>query len=242
VRVYREPKLKNPLMVAAWPGMGYLAKISADYLREQLDAELFAEIHSPQGQILYRKGVAKLSPIRHRFYCYSEKDLVICSGDGQPQSPWETHKLANEVMDVAEKFNVRMIYTMAAFPSAYTGKPRVFGVVNKPELVKHLREHGVVVMEGEGRITGLNGIMIGVARRRKVDGVCLLGQISNPYIPQHRSAQSVLEVLTRMLDVKVDLTALEEQAKKVEESVRKRLKRPGREITRGRKEDLGYVS
>ena len=38
VNYVSEPKFTEPIMVAAWPGMGYLAKISADYLRRRLRA------------------------------------------------------------------------------------------------------------------------------------------------------------------------------------------------------------
>jgi len=44
VHYTERPSLKKPTMIAAWPGMGYLAKISADYLRRRLKATLFAEI------------------------------------------------------------------------------------------------------------------------------------------------------------------------------------------------------
>jgi hypothetical protein len=34
-----KPSLKNPTLIAAWPGMGMLARMSADYLIQQLDAK-----------------------------------------------------------------------------------------------------------------------------------------------------------------------------------------------------------
>ena len=44
IEYFEKPKLNNPKMIAAWPGMGFLAKISADYLRRQIKAKKFAEI------------------------------------------------------------------------------------------------------------------------------------------------------------------------------------------------------
>ena len=79
-----KPELDHPDMIAAWPGMGYIAKISADYLRRRLNAKLFAEVTYFHNMLVYNKGVGELSPIKHRFYVASSRNLIICVGDAQP--------------------------------------------------------------------------------------------------------------------------------------------------------------
>ena len=37
------PKLKNPIFIAAWPGMGEVAYRSALFLKEVLDFKMFAK-------------------------------------------------------------------------------------------------------------------------------------------------------------------------------------------------------
>ena len=76
MRYIFEPKLDHPDMIAAWPGMGYIAKISADYLRRRLNAKLFAEVIYYHNILVYNNGVGELSPIRHRFYVSVEKNLI----------------------------------------------------------------------------------------------------------------------------------------------------------------------
>jgi len=48
LNLYKEPKLRNPFMVAAWPGMGGVAIIAARYLTEQWDAQELGSIE-PEG-------------------------------------------------------------------------------------------------------------------------------------------------------------------------------------------------
>jgi proteasome assembly chaperone (PAC2) family protein len=105
--------------------MGYLAKISVDYLRRRLDAKKFAEVKFYQNAIIYKDGLATMPSIRHRFFAVPDRDLIICVGDAQPSIPEEAIKLAERVIDFASRFNVKRVYTMAAYPSDYPDEPRV---------------------------------------------------------------------------------------------------------------------
>jgi uncharacterized protein (TIGR00162 family) len=216
-----KPALKNPTLIAAWPGMGMLARMSADYLVQQLDAKHFAEIRSPSSDIYFKDGMGEFSQYRHRFYYYNGKqsDLIVCSGEIQPQTIGELTELANQVLDVAEMFGTKRVYTFAAVPNPHDVKPRVFGVVNKPELGEFLKEQGVQLVSGDGRITGLNGLLIGVAQQRRMEGICLLCEIRYLDIPQPRSAQTVLSALTNILGIEVDMSELESQAEDMEQKI-----------------------
>ena len=223
VHFKEKPSLRNPTLIAAWPGMGMLARMSTDYMIQQLDAKQFAEIRSPSNDIYFKEGMGKLSQYRHRFYYYNKKqnDLILCSGEIQPQSLSETHELANQVLDVAEEFGAKRVYTFAAIPNPNDVKPRVFGVVNQPRLREFLREKGVQLISGDGRITGLNGLLIGIAQQRKIEGICLLCEIRYLDIPQPRSAQIALNTLANILGIELDMSELEHQAEDMEQKIEK---------------------
>jgi uncharacterized protein (TIGR00162 family) len=223
IDIISEPKLKEPIMIAAWPGMGYLAKISADYLRRRLEAEKFIEIRYNQNAIIYKDSLAELPSIRHRFFAVPDRDLIICVGDSQPTTSEEAVSLAEQIVDIAEKYNVKMIYTMAAYPSDYTDAPKVYGVYTNERLKEKLDAFGVEFLEGEGAVNGLNGIIIGVAKNRGIDGVCLMGEIRYANVPQHLSSKAVLEKLSAILDLDVDTSQLVKRAEKIEASIRQSL-------------------
>lgn len=242
IHFYEKPKLRRASMIAAWPGMGMLAKLSADYLTQRLETRLFAEIYTPRNDIYFKGSVGELGVDKHRLYYWKgdQQDLVVCSGENQPKSLETIYKLANQVVDIAEEFDVSRIYTFAAVPHRYEEKPKVVGVVNKPELKGLLEEHGVMVAKGEGRIIGLNGLLIGVARGRGIEGICLMCEIRYLDIPQPRSSKAVLETLTSLLGIEVDMSGLERQAKEIDEKV-KRLKKRKTPVVRRPKEPR-YIS
>ena len=242
VHITKKPSLKNPTLIAAWPGMGMLARMSADYLIHHLGAKQFAEIRSPSNDIYFKKGLGEVSQYRHRFYYINRKqgDLIICGGEIQPQSLREIHELANKVLDVAEEFGAKRIYTFAALANPHDVKPRVFGIVNKAKLGDFLKEKGIQLAEGDGRISGLNGLLIGLAKQRELDGICLLCEIRYLDIPQPRSAQTVLNTLTKILDIEIDLSELNQQAEEIEKKLEQIR---GQRITEtGKPKDPRYIS
>jgi hypothetical protein len=211
-------------MVAAWPGMGGVAIIAANYLRQQLGAEEFGEIDpyhffSP-AQVLIEDRLIQVPELpESKFYSWDrghEHSLVIFTGSSQPERGYE---FAHRVLDVAEEFQVIRIYTFAAFPLFihHSRQPGVWGTATDAELVEYLKDYGVQLME-HGSIGGLNGLLLGVAKERGIEGVCLLGeipvyatQIANP-----RASRAVLEVLIEMLDIELNLDELTAWAERFE--------------------------
>ena len=220
----KTPKFSSPLMVAAWPGMGYLSKISIDFLRRQLRAEFFAEIIQYQNSITYKNGLVDLPLIRHRFYYSPSHNIIFCVGEGQPTSADESYALACRVVDMAKRFNVKRIYTMAAYPDEYYDSPKVYGIATHENLVELLREQKIEIGI-EGMINGLNGLIIGVAKSKEIEGICLLGQIKYVNVPQLRSSKAILDALSSLMHVPIYTQALVGRAERVEERIRQRLER-----------------
>ncbi len=242
ITYFYHPKLNKPRMVAAWPGMGFLAKIGADYLRRQVNAKKFAEIKYYHNLLVYKNGLAKLAPIKHSFYASEEHNLVICVGDAQPASPEESIRLAEKVAELAKELGVEVIYTMAAYPNEYDGSPSIYGVFTDEESREELERLNVKVLTEEGAINGLNGTMIGVARSLGIKGVCLLGDINYANVPQHLASKAVLGVLSNLLEVEIDTKQLEVRAKKIDASIKKRLELFQEEAQPLEEKRLGYIS
>ncbi len=230
-------------MIAAWPGMGYLAKISADYLRRRLKATLFIEIMYYHNVLIYNNGKANLAPIKHKLYVSEENDLIICVGDAQPSTPEESLRLAEKISDIALENNVKLMYTIAAFPNDFYDEPQVYGIYTDESLRPILEEAGIKMIDSQGAVNGLNGVIIGVAKLKGIDGVCLMGDITYANVPQHLSSKAVLEKLAILLNLEVDTEQLRIRARRIDASIKKRLDINEEEETLiGDDKKLGYIS
>ena len=223
LKIYDTPLGDKLKFLTAWPGMGMLASISAEYIRKQLDAEKIGEVITFNNSVMLNNGILKLSTHKHQLY--QAKDIIIYVGEAQPLTTSEVYDLANILIDFALNNHVTKIYTIAASLSTYEEKPLVFGIGNSKKALKELQRYNVSISKGEGKITGLNGVFIGLAAQRGLSGICLLGQIKYGDIPQPRTSLHILQYLTKMLDITIDFKDIEEEAIKLDNSIQEAIKK-----------------
>ena len=230
VRYYARPQLNSPAMLAVWPGIGNVAVIVANYLRKQLNFKRLAEIEpshffNPIGVVVKENIIEAPQFPQSKFYYWKNKkgasDLILFIGDDQPLT--QNYELANVVLEVGLKFKVKRVYTLAAALTHihHTERPRVWGVGTTKTLTKELRQLDLI-QGGNLQIAGLNGLMLGIAKERKIDGICLLGEVPMyaTRVQNPMAALSVLEALTMMLEIKIDMTEMEELAAETQERMK----------------------
>ncbi|KPJ87289.1 MAG: hypothetical protein AMS17_08950 [Spirochaetes bacterium DG_61] len=230
IRIMNRIEPKNPVLVAAWPGMGNVAYGAAMYLKESLKALKFAEI-SPEN-IFYRTGIQIAEGIveipdlpKSEFYFYNNnagnKDLIIFIGEAQPVMEKE-YELARRVVELSLSYKVAEIVTFAATPVNIThhAEPGVLGVSTKAELLHKLPMYGVRMMSA-GHIGGLNGLLLGVGKDAGMDGTCFLGEIPfyTAKIENPKSSLAVLKAFSKYTDINLDFSSLVQMAKFVEEEI-----------------------
>ena len=230
VKLYAKPRLNSPNMLAAWPGIGNVSIILATYLKRKLDFKELGEVEAsyffdPIGVVVKDNVVDKPQFPQSNFYYWKNKgggsDLILFIGDDQPAA--KSYELANCVVDTGLRFQVKRIYTCAAALTRihHTEQPRVWGAATSQHLTGDFKRYNLV-QGGNLHISGLNGLLLGVAKEKKVDGVCLLGEvpmyatrIQNPI-----AALAVLDVLVKMLDIKIDMTELAQTAIEMKEKMK----------------------
>jgi len=219
-------------MLAAWPGMGGVAIIAARYLTEKWGAKEFGSI-APEGffdlsgVLIEDNTVRDLEFPENKFYLSrsrGRRDWIIFIGEAQPLM--NGYRLANLVLDVAQKFGVKKLYTFAAAPTHiyHTKKPRVLAVATMPKLIRGLEKYDVAPLK-QGSISGLNGLLLGAAKQRNIAGICLLGEIPiyTTHIANPRSAKAVLQVLAQMSNLEIDLTDIDRWAKETGEEIEEKI-------------------
>ena len=246
IKIYKEPKLKRPILICGWPGIGSIGITAVDYLRRSITAEEFGEIEPwdffyPR-KVTIRDGLLKALefPTNKLYYQrLANRDLIIFIGKEQPADGMtiyaageKAYTMANLVLDVAEKFGCQRVYTSGAAVALthHALRPRVWAVTSREGLTKEVKSYENTILMGEiegrgdrGSITGLNGLLLGVAKKRGFEAVCLMGEIpdylSRAPFPYPRASKSVLQVLTKRLGVEIDYGALDEMAVQIDDII-----------------------
>lgn len=235
VKIFKRVKSQKPDLFACWPGIGNIGLLSVDFLRRDIKAEKFAEIEPWDffypGKVSIKGGLLEdLEFPRSEFYFQrvGQKDLLFFLGEEQPREKRglyargeKAYRMANLVLDVAEELGCRRIYTSGAAvaPIHHSLPSKVWAVVNQEKLIKEIEGYPNIILmsqvEGadeQGMVTGLNGLLLGVAKERGLEGICLMGEI--PFYLQAvplaypKASKSVLEALLKILRIRVNLERL----------------------------------
>lgn len=230
IRIIEDAEMNHPILVAAWPGMGLVGLKTVQYLHEQFETRRVAYIEAEEffrcAGVGVRSGVmAPMTRPKSEFHYFrpqgAKQDILLFIGEEQPAGGKE-YTFASLVVDVAKHFGVERIVTAAAMvTSLHHSEPsRLWAAATNAALLAELPPSSYVTVE-DGHIGGLNGLLLGVAHERGLEGYCLLGEI--PYyvtnLENPKAAVVILEFLEDMIGFQVDLKAIREKAAYVQTQV-----------------------
>ena len=230
IKITARPKLRTPNLLAAWPGIGNVAMIIANYLKAKLPFKELGYLEAsyffdPIGVLVRDNVVEEPNFPQSDFYYWKNSgggnDLILFIGDDQPAN--KGYELAHCILDVGERFGAERVYTCAAAITRihHTEPPKVWGVATSHRISGDLNEYNLE-HSGNLQIAGLNGLLLGVAKEREIDGICLLGEVPvyASRMPNPMAALAVLKVLTSMIGVKIDLAELAKMAVEAGERIK----------------------
>ena len=206
IRLLYNPKLENPLFICGLPGIGNIGKIAAGLLIKFTQARLFAEFYSstfPDFVLIDKDGVCR--PPRYEFYesRTGGKDLIILTGDAQPslEDVLSHYEVCGEILRFIRKYGCRFIVTLGGVPTAHAER-EVYVAATSPAIATEYAEEGAIIYR-ESSIVGASGLLLGLAKKKGLRGVCLLG--STPKLTTDReSAINLYKFLTKTLKIDVN--------------------------------------
>ena len=230
IKIKARPKLNSPVMLAAWPGVGNVAMIVTSYLLRKLEFKDLGEIEAsyffdPIGVLAIDNIIEAPQFPQNKFYYWKRKgegsDLILFIGDDQPGS--KVYELASCILDTAQSLQVEKVFTCAAALTRihYAEQPRVWGIATSQSVSEELRKYNLV-QGGNIQIAGLNGLLLGIAKERDIDGVCLLGEVPahTSRIENPMAALAIVKVLTKIFDIEIDTTELADTARETKEQIK----------------------
>jgi uncharacterized protein (TIGR00162 family) len=180
-REISKPVLKSPIFVQGLPGFGNVGKIAAHLLVKFCGAKPFMELYSPSFPdyvSVNSKGICGLP--RYEFFAapMEKNDFIVMTGDTQPSfdDVFGHYVICGEILDAVAKYGCSLIVTIGGMPMN-EDKAQVYVAGTSPKLAQEFMDKGAVIYS-KGRIVGATGLMLGLAKERGLEGLCLLGATS----------------------------------------------------------------
>jgi len=215
--------LKDPILIEGLPGLGLVGKIAIRHLIKHLKAEKFAFLYSPHFPyfvIVSKKGNVRL--LRGTFYYWINKngknDLIFFTGDSQAQTIEGQYEISDRILNFARQYNAKLIITIGGYRMEAKGKPEVVAAATNSEILDRALKAGAEISPSGSPIVGTAGLILGLSHFKKIEALCLLGE-TRGYLPDPKSAKSVLEVLQSMLGFDANIAGLDEEIAKGEKMV-----------------------
>jgi proteasome assembly chaperone (PAC2) family protein len=232
VYLSRMPELRRPFLIAGfegWSDAGDAATSAVRYLRGTWDAQPLASIdpeeffdfqaHRPLVRV-NEEGIREITwpatEFTHASVPGAEHDVVLLQGI-EPSMRWPT--FTKHVIDVARESGAELVVGLGALLAGrpHTRPIRVSGTASTPELSSRF---GLANPRYEGP-TGILGVLMDACRREDIPAVTLWGWVPH-YLqgsPSPPTALAVLQRLSALLEVPIDLTELEERSRSHEARV-----------------------
>jgi len=217
-------RLENPVLIEGLPGLGMVGRIAVKYLVKKLKAKPFAHLYSPHFPyyvIVNSKGNVRL--LRGVFYYWKNqqnRDLILFTGDSQAQTIEGQYEIAAKIADYAKSKGVSLIITLGGYRKEVEGSPKVYAVSTSRELLEKALKAECIKSPSGNPIVGIAGILLGIARFKGLNALCLLGE-TRGYIPDPKAAKSVLNALCKILELNVDLSGLDVEIERAEKLLEK---------------------
>jgi proteasome assembly chaperone (PAC2) family protein len=224
-----EIKLKNPWLIAVWPGMGNVAISAGYYLVAKLGMHIMAEFSAQElfdvEHVEVKAGLIRTGRLpRSRFFLWNDpngkRDIIVFIGEAQP--PRGKYLFCRRLIDFAQQLGVQRVFTFAAMATQMHPErdSRVYAAATDQASLAELKRVELQILE-DGQIGGLNGVLLGVTAEKGMRGACLLGEMPHLFaqLPFPKASLAVLEAFTTIAGIEIDFTELSEQAKEVEQKL-----------------------
>ena len=238
--------MNKPILIEGLPGIGNVGKVALDFIIEELKAKKIAEFQGtnlPHSVFVNEHNLIELPTIElyYKRFNNGKRDLLLLAGDAQPSDESSCYEFCDAVLDTAQQFNCDEIVTLGGIALRQEPKnPQVYVTGTHKDIVQAYA-HGTRVntkLYGTvGPIIGVSGLLLGLAKRRKMHAVSLLAEtFGHPLYLGISGAREILKVIKKKLGVNVDIELLDREIAEIEQEIGTRVQLPKR-----KKGDVNYI-
>lgn len=217
----RTPSLRKPILIEGLPGIGNVGKIAVDFLIDELKATKMCDFFSysfPHTVFVREDNLVELPEIAlyYKKLKNSKNDLLLLAGDVQPIDEFSTYEFSEILLNYVSKFNPELVITLGGIGLPNIPKsPKVYITGTSKKIIECYKRNtnasnqlfGVV-----GPIIGVSGLLLGMAKRKKISAVSLLAETySHPMYLGIKGAREILKILKKKLNLKLNVKKMDKE-------------------------------
>lgn len=222
-------KINNAIVLEGLPGIGNVGKISVDFIIDKINAKKIYEIKSdkfPHCVFVNEENTIDLPKIEIYYKKVKSNELIFVSGDVQPIDEHSCYEFCNNLLDLLKHKKLKEIITLGGVGINEIPKdPKLYCTGTDQKIINKYKD---AQMKDElygtiGPIMGVSGLLLGLAKERKVPGVAILAEtFGHPAYIGINGAREILKHLNKKLKLNLDLKELDKEIKELESELKLR--------------------
>ncbi|MBT7903175.1 hypothetical protein HN587_04900 [Candidatus Woesearchaeota archaeon] len=153
-----------------------------------------------------------------------KRDLIIITGDLQPTDGRSCYAFCDSVLSLFKKVGGSEIITLGGIGLGQAPKkPQVYCTANNSDFMTSFQK-GIKINHNifgvVGPIIGVSGLLIGLAERQDVPGICLLAEtLGHPAYLGVGGAREIIKILDKKLNLGISIKKLDKEIAELEKEL-----------------------
>lgn len=209
--------LKEVILISSLPDMGKVGGLVTQHLLKQFNAKpTLKVILSDKPWVNQKEGFITIPKDEYVLSVDEKSNLVIFSGNNQPQEPSSVIDLAEKIILETKKIgNLKMVIATGGYMPVEPSKNAVYGVATSENAMQLLKKHQIPLLGNEvSSITWFNGLIMGKALENNIDAVGLFGEISDTESEQFNAASNVVKKIQEIINLTINTDDLDKKIPK----------------------------
>ncbi len=216
--INKKVNLSGYTLIEGFPGIGLVGTIATSFLVENNKMELIGHIESdkfpPMATV---KDGMPYWPVR----IYADKKNKIVAIFSDFVIPGNlVYEITDELLKFAKKNKIKEIISPAGMTSTFqVGERQVFAIVSSEKMKKKLEKLGIKFI-AQGITTGIAGVLLMKSAAMGFPAFSILVE-TTPGYPDPEAAAVLLQKLGEYLNISINTSILEEEAKRIHEQLQR---------------------
>ncbi len=220
IKITQDKGFKGYTLIEAFPGIGLVGPMAGSYMVEKLSMEYVGYINSELFPPI--ASIHDSMPMRPARIYKSEKYKLLLMISEFTIPPALVQQLAEEILSFAKKYSLQRIVSVGGMPSE---KPtdNIYVASSDADILKKAGKAGIESIR-DGVVAGVSAELLIKSQEYGIKSFDVMCEV-DPRITDPKYAENAIEGLNKLLDMDIDLTELDKEAKAVEAKIRELLKK-----------------
>jgi len=212
-------KVKNPVLIEGFPGIGMVGTISTVYLSEKLNMKLAGYVASSRFPPI--SAIHDYKPVSPaRIYVSEKHNLMVLFSEFVIPADVVYH-LTEAILEYAKKKKAKAVYSLAGIASQQPTS-KLHGIASTPKMSELLKSHGIELIK-EGATQGVSGLLIAECASESFPAANILAETQQAMDP--KSAATLLDKLSEIIGVPIDTEPLRKEGDQIESKMKEAIEK-----------------